>query len=170
MEFVEVPFLKKAQVLSLGGGFDRISRKWFIPDALDPEAVKQIRELCSIFDINNPMQKQEKEEKQFYVNSVFPANFTSLQAADYVFQHGLPEDTGERIKILKALGQRTKNNYPIEYDGMLCCEDFAKRYPPEKLTALCVGKITGNAKLDDEIDRLDISEEEKALLHFALPC
>ena len=117
-------------------------------------------------DISIDVQNEEISPEVSYES---PNKLSSLRAAELIYEKGMPDNAEDRIKLLRFLGQKTKSNYPITYEGMLNCEAFAEYYPESKLTSLCVGKFTGARKISDEIEALDASEEDKAFLHFALP-
>ena len=121
-------------------------------------------------NINNDEQNSDDFTDTLYVKYDVPDKLSTLRAALLIFENGgMPETEAKRIKLLKCLANPSRQNYPIDYDGMISCEGFNRAYPEELITNLIVGKITGKKKLDDEIDDLDISDEYKMLLHFALP-
>lgn len=110
------------------------------------------------------------ENGEFFIKSYINDHMTTLEAALYVYQHGMPSETEQRILLLKAMSQRALTQYPITYDGILqCCPDFAQRYPQEYLSDLCKRCITGARHFTEDIRISDLTEEEKALLYFALP-
>ena len=117
-------------------------------------------------DISDSMQKEENLPNDAYE---IPNGLSTLKAAIFIFENGMPENEQDRIKLLRALGQRNRTNYPISYEGMLSCESFERYYPPSLLSELCFNRITGARRLEDEIADMDISEEQKAFLLFALP-
>jgi hypothetical protein len=94
----------------------------------------------------------------------------TLKMALQVKEHGLPALSEERAKVLRILGNRSLDQYPITYDGMISCSDtFRAVYPEEKMIGLVRKVITGAKPYMEEIRQSDLSEEEKALLYFALP-
>ena len=200
MEEIKVPFLCKEQAISLGAIFDRVTRKWLIPDEISKENADKLKCLGQdpkeqedmdssghtymrqqYYDWNGTSNSSEAEPKNDIsidvqneenspeVNYEIPNGLSSLRAAALIFEKGMPDSVEDRIKLLRFLGQKTKTNYPITYEGMLHCESFAEYYPESKLESLCVGNFNGARKINEEIEALDASEEDKAFLYFALP-
>lgn len=114
-------------------------------------------------------ENQEDLADPVYVNYEFPEGLTSMQAAQIVWEKGIPASEAGRIRMLRALSQRNRFNYPISYDGMTYCEAFERVYPGERLSNLVKDRLRGTMRLTDEINALDASDEEKAFLLFAFP-
>ena len=190
MEIVVVPFLKKAGALELGAVFNRTDRKWYVPDNLPEENKEKLRSLAKDPVETSPLPKEQTPDndtsgltyiqKQYYEEpekrttsqtvQKLPELSCTLEAALFICRNGLPEDTGDRVRLLKILSNRSASQYPVTYDGMVVCsESFASKYPPELLSELCKRCITGARHYAEEINASDLNEEEKALLFFALP-
>lgn len=185
MERIIVPFAKKKRARDLGAIFLKEGeRGWFLPDNLSEEIKETLRNLETEGDldtsghsylrqqyqetVSQPLKKQEQENESL-PGATPSSNKSTLEMALEVFQKGLPKTEEERTKVLQILGNRSPAQYPITYDGMVMCPDFAKEYPAERLETLIKKSITGARHYSEEIRNADITEEEKALLFFALP-
>lgn len=197
MENITIPFLKKKNALELGAVFNREDRKWYIPDGIPEETKEKLRNLSMEEPRSLSIEKTEEPVLESAVTDTDSSGHTymrnqyygtetktqtsqvlldlseiscTLEAALFVCKNGLPEDASDRVKLLKILSNRSTTQYPITYDGMvICSEEFANMYPPELLSDLCKRCITGSRHYVEEINASDLSEEEKALLFFALP-
>ena len=94
----------------------------------------------------------------------------NLSVLQFLKQHGLPEESDQRIQLLTRLNHIKEGDYPIEY-GALCryCPAFAETYSEERVLLLIQRAIKGEKPYPQEVSSAPLTEEEKALLYFVLP-
>lgn len=94
----------------------------------------------------------------------------NLSVLQFLKQHGLPEEAGQRIQLLTRLNRIGEEDYPIEY-GALCryCPAFAETYSEERVLLLIQRAIKGEKPYPQEVSSAPLTDEEKALLYFVLP-
>lgn len=167
-----VPFSKKRLAREMGIRFDKTDRCWYA----SPEQKESFLSACEEKQIPEPVAPKETEIHKEAVSaeevrrSSLPIGESTLAIALNVYEHGMPTDEKERTRVLKRLGSRKPDEYPITYDGMMnCSEDFRRLYPASRVEELMQRCITGQAHYSEEIMRSDLTEEEKALLFLVLP-
>lgn len=187
MKEIIVPFQNKKVARTLGAVFNLKTRKWEIPDDMDPEVADFLCNLCDIEEIvEEEIETQQpdsiKSDMVLPTNSIHinaPSNdWSTILASDdtliatmAVRDFGLPDTENERASLLKILGKRRDSDYVVSYDSLCgCSEVFASTYPISLVTKLVQENVTAQNRYVEEIrTSMRLSEEEKALLLFALP-
>ena len=183
---VDVPFSKKKVARELGIRFDRQARCWLaeepvaqqfysiLEDEVKCNEKASVDSSCTnelhneAIQLESPVLNEEQEEISDF--AICASTFTtSLNMATWIFKNGMPNTSDERTTALRILGTRNPFQYPIRYDGMLCCKSFAELYPPERLAELLRRCIKGVRPWKEEVGQSDLTEEEKALIFLALP-
>lgn len=111
-----------------------------------------------------------KENDNFIWDEVLNQETSNLMLLLYLDKYGLPEDTNERTRLLALFNRKTNGNYPLSYEAVCQYnEEFATKYNPEVLTNLIKHSIFGQREYKEELMDSDLTNEEKAILLFALP-
>ena len=191
MEKISVAFKnkKKANDLLDMLVFDKThnNRGWYIKDNVPEEKRYELRALATYIpettetkyfvDVEvakeQPAPEREKNEHDLVIEYNWDKLLEErnpLKIALVIQEIGLPDDTDIRTKILRVLSVRQEGSYPITYDGLVnACPSFAERYPMEYLEDLLKSCITGARFYVEEIVSSNNTEEDKALMLFALP-
>ena len=172
---IHVPFNKKQKARDLGAVFNRVTRTW----NCDEDITVQLTacERADSEDINTATNENIEVIHQSENLNIVDIDWEevlgtncNLLIAWNIQKYGMPASAELRAKILKFLSYRKNGEYPINYDGMIeCSEDFRTRYPEEYLCRLVESCITGAKSYEEEIRQSNLTDEEKALLYFALP-
>lgn len=194
MEKISVAFKNKKKANSLLDMlvFDKNidTRGWYIKDDVPEDKRNELRALSTYIEeeiTNDATKITESPNREIIVpntsmnehvetivsltdwNKLLEEGNT-LKIALAIQQIGLPNDEDIRTKILRKLSVRQEGVYPINYDGLInSCPDFANRYSMEYLENLLKSCITGERFYVEEIVTSNHTEEEKALMLFALP-
>lgn len=195
MKTIAVPFDKKRKARECGIIFDIRTRQWLLPDTLTPlqetflkelennqptadkefavekfmeiplEIVESITKLSSVK--NSSVEDSDNEE-------IWKEALTkddTLWAAMIIRDYGLPKKEETRTELLKILSKRRESDYAITYDAMCgCSKEFAQTYPINEIARLIRENVTAQNRYTEEIrSSVKLSEEQKALLLFALP-
>ena len=193
MEKISVAFKNKKKANDLLDMliFDKTSnhRGWYIKDNVPEEKRYELRALATYIpkyavdlekysvDVEvakeQPAPKREKNEHDLVIEYNWDKLLEErnlLKIALVIQEIGLPDDADIRTKILRVLSVRQEGSYPITYDGLVnACPSFAERYPMEYLENLLKSCITGARFYVEEIVSSNNTEEDKALMLFALP-
>ena len=188
MKTIIVPFESKKIAHNLGAVFNQKLRIWEIPDDLDPDVAEFLSNLPemetddageddNISEIENNISNDKNNITP--ITPIHQANDWSqilqsddtLIAAMAVRDYGLPEKEEDRTLLLKILGKRRNGDYAISYDALCgCSEIFASTYPISLITKLIQENVTAQNRYAEEIHTsMRLTDEEKALLMFALP-
>ena len=121
-------------------------------------------------DTSNQIKKINCQTDNFIWDEVLNQETSNLMLLLYLDKYGLPEDTNERTRLLALFNRKNLNNYPLSYEAVCQYnEEFARKYNPEILTNLIRHSIFGQREYKEELMSSDLTNEEKAILLFALP-
>lgn len=191
MEKISVAFKNKKKANNLLDMlvFDKTpnNRGWYIKDNVPEEKRYELRALATYIpdatetkyfvDVEVAKEQSAPEREKNEHDLVIEYNWDKLleernllKIALVIQEIGLPDDADIRTKILRVLSVRQEGSYPITYDGLVnACPSFAERYPMEYLEDLLKSCITGARFYVEEIVSSNNTEEDKALMLFALP-
>ena len=176
---IKVPFQKKNEAKLYGVVFNFQTRFWEVDEERYDEIYRLLWETESEKSNNKETEKKTCEisskkegilDNSFNWETTFKAN-NPLYAVLMVEKHGWPSKEEDRINMLKLLGRKLPTDYPIKYEDMYeFSESFRIQYPFEMLEGLVQECFSGEKSYKESLASCQtISEEERALLNFALP-